>query len=567
MNKFFVQLALISSLFIAGISHAWTIEEFDIEANILADGTVNITESIKADFTGAPPKRGIFRDIPVQYRDENEALFNTPITDVKVVDQDGLNRMFAQSKNGSNLSLKIGNPNVYVDPKETYVISYNIAGVLNAFEAYDEFYWNVTGNEWEAPIQKATALVTLPTKSEFLKAKCLTGIIDSSDENCEFQVNEEAFAAGFKTTQPLTLGEGLTIVFGWEKDLVAIPERQMSFDFEAWAKKFQYLFLLFPVWGVARNLRIRNALKPKKTVIPLYHPPENLGVGLIGYFDRGKPHTRDLTALLTQLCVKGLLKIKETSPAGAFKSASYEFTALPRADVKLDKEEQFVYDHIVVAPGETLSLKKLVKKNKSIFKHANYQRLLNQIRLEVSHYFRFQLGSTQGFLKVMGLIFGGFFVFFLGFAFSLMAKSLLPAAALIIGTIAALSLPQFGKKGQLIQHDIKGYKMFLSTADKDRINWSEAQNIFEENLPYAIALNLTDKWAKVFGDKIQLPEWYEGQNISNIRSLEKGITATAARSITSSAPRSTASSRRSSGFSRGGGRSGGGFGGGGGGSW
>jgi len=179
MNKFFVQLALISSLFIAGISHAWTIEEFDIEANILADGTVNITESIKADFTGAPPKRGIFRDIPVQYRDENEALFNTPITDVKVVDQDGLNRMFAQSKNGSNLSLKIGNPNVYVDPKETYVISYNIAGVLNAFEAYDEFYWNVTGNEWEAPIQKATALVTLPTKSEFLKAKCLTGIIDS----------------------------------------------------------------------------------------------------------------------------------------------------------------------------------------------------------------------------------------------------------------------------------------------------------------------------------------------------------------------------------------------------
>jgi len=35
--------------------------------------------------------------------------------------------------------------------------------VINeALISYDEFYWNVTGNDWEADVQKATATVTLP---------------------------------------------------------------------------------------------------------------------------------------------------------------------------------------------------------------------------------------------------------------------------------------------------------------------------------------------------------------------------------------------------------------------
>ncbi len=562
MKKLFIHILLALTFFITGHASAWTIEAFNLEADIQTDGTVAITETIKADFTGQLQKHGIFRDIPVQFMDENNKKFKTPISNIEITDANNHAISFSKSRVGSNVSLKIGNANKYVKQSETYIIKYNISGVLNAFKEHDEFYWNVTGNEWKVPIKHATAIVTLPEKSKFLKAKCFTGKTDSTAQNCEFKLNESSSAAGFKTNQNLKQGEDFTIVFGWEKGLVRLPQRQMAFDYEGWAKKLQYLFLLFPLWGIARNLRIRNELKPHKAVIPLYHPPENLGVGLIGFFERGKPHTRDLTALLTQLCVKGLLSIKEIKPTGVFKKASYEFTALPSNNAKLDKEEQFVYDHLLIAPGETISLKALTKKD-SIFKYSNYQQLLNQIKKEVSHYFR---ASKIKPLKFLGSVFLFSSIFFGAIIFSVLAKSALPILFFITGAVATFALPQFDKKGQLLKHDIRGYKLFLNTADKERINWSEAQNIFEGNLPYAIALNMTDKWAKVFDDKIQPPEWFEGQNISNLSSLERGITRSASRAIVSSAPRSTSSSRGSSGFSRGG-RSGGGFGGGGGGSW
>ena len=150
--------------------------------------------------------------------------------------------------------------------------------------------------------------------------------------------------------------------------------------------------------------------------------------------------------------------------------------------------------------------------------------------------------------------------------FTGIAQSPLPIISVIAGSVAAVALPPLNKAGRLLKHDINGYKLFLKTADKQRINWSESQQIFEKNLPYAVALGLTDKWAKVFEGKIQIPDWYKGSSTPNFNQLQKSITTSAARSIRNSTPRSTSSSRGSSGFG-GGGSSGGGFGGGGGRSW
>ncbi len=564
MNKKFIQFILVLGLLL-NTAWAWHIKEFNVEAEIQSDGSVNITETIKADFSDNLKKHGIVRNIPFEYRDQNEQIYTTPLTDISVKDSHGGNHKFVKTKSGSDIRLKIGDGNKFVKPSETYVIKYSVEGVLNAFENHDEFYWNVTGNEWDAPIKKATALIMLPRSSETIQAKCFTGRNGSTDQNCEYQLNELRSGVGFKTTQDLNIREGFTIVFGWDKGLVAIPERKMSFDLEGWAKKYQYIFLLFPAWAAIKNFRIRNRLKPKKAVIPLYHPPAGLGVGLIGYFYRGKSSIRDLTALITQLCVKGLISIKETDAAGPFQKPDYEITALtPPANYQLDKEEQFVYDHLVLKPGESMSLKALVRRKNSIFKFKNYTRLLSHINQETKGYLR--SGNFSLLKLIIGIVLG-FHLFFASIVFSGLAQSVVPFIAFVIGSVTALALPKFNKDGQLIQHDIKGYKKFLMTADKKKINWSEAQNIFEANLPYAIALNVTDKWAQVFGDKIQTPDWYEGQSISNIKSLEKGITKTATRSISASAPRSTSSSRGRSGFSRGGGRSGGGSGGGGGSSW
>jgi len=564
MNKLFVRYFFLIPLFFANQTFAWTIEEFNLFADIQADGTVQIKETIQADFTNETYKHGIFRDIPAEYKDENGKTFKTPIQNITVTDVDGNRRNFTQSMEGSHLSLKIGDADKTVSEKETYVIKYTVSGVINAFEEHDEFFWNVTGNQWDSPIEKVAVVVGIPEVSNTYPMECFTGTEGSTEQNCSSQLGESMDIAFFRTTEPLAVGEGFTIVFGWDKGLVAIPERIYTFDFQYWAKRLQYLFLFFPLWATYRNFRIRKELKPQKALIPLYHPPENMGVGLIGFFDRGKSNTRDLTAVLTQLCVKGILKIKEIPASGAFGKESYEFTVLKAPDLPLDKEEQYVYDHLTLPPGKSATLKELTKASGSIFKYGQYQGLVNQIRLEVSHYFR---NSSVTPLKFLGLTFVFFWAFFFGIVGSAIANSLIPTLSLVGGIIALVALPMFGAKGQALKHDVEGYKLFLTTADKDRINWREAQNIFEKNLPYAIALDLTDKWAQVFGDKIQPPEWYESPNNSmNFGQLQRNITTSAASSITRSTPRTTSSSSGSSGFG-GGGSSGGGFGGGGGRSW
>jgi uncharacterized membrane protein len=132
-----------------------------------------------------------------------------------------------------------------------------------------------------------------------------------------------------------------------------------------------------------------------------------------------------------------------------------------------------------------------------------------------------------------------------------------------VGLIAFLILyPKRSKEGMGLAHEAKCYREFLETADLDKLDWAEKQEIFEKNLPYAVAFGLTAKWAKVFGDTIVEPKWMNGAGgVGNLAKNLDEITADIASNI--QAPQSSSGS---SGFG-GGGFSGGGSGGGGGGSW
>ena len=117
-----------------------------------------------------------------------------------------------------------------------------------------------------------------------------------------------------------------------------------------------------------------------------------------------------------------------------------------------------------------------------------------------------------------------------------------------------------------------GFREFLQTAEKDRINMLVEENphYFYSTLPYAMVLGVTDRWAKNFESIItQPPDWYRtdgyggtfntilfANSISNSMNSFNSVMSTPK-------PQSTSSS----GGSIGGGFSGGGSGGGGGSSW
>ncbi|MCV0426697.1 MAG: DUF2207 domain-containing protein [Roseibium sp.] len=161
----------------------------------------------------------------------------------------------------------------------------------------------------------------------------------------------------------------------------------------------------------------------------------------------------------------------------------------------------------------------------------------------------------------------------------------MPAFPLSVAALIAMNVLFFGligaptALGRQKLDEIEGLKLYLSVAEKDRLNMTEAPDMstihFEKLLPYAVALGVERPWAKAFEGWLATsagaaeasryhPGWYSGRTF-DARHISDSVGATAsamAGSFQSSLPAPDTSSSGSSG-----GSSGGGGGGGGGGGW
>jgi len=131
-------------------------------------------------------------------------------------------------------------------------------------------------------------------------------------------------------------------------------------------------------------------------------------------------------------------------------------------------------------------------------------------------------------------------------------------------------MPAKTKAGASVYMDILGFREFMIRAEKDHLERMGDSHLFSKFLPYAMALDVTDNWAKAFqGIYQQPPEWYVSP--LGIRTFDPYTFSHSIQSVTSTLSSAMFSSPRGSGGSGGGsgggGSSGGGFGGGGGGSW
>ncbi len=143
----------------------------------------------------------------------------------------------------------------------------------------------------------------------------------------------------------------------------------------------------------------------------------------------------------------------------------------------------------------------------------------------------------------------------------------------IMGMILCYTyLPKRTKYGNEMLGKLRGFKNFLETAEKDKLESLVMQNpnYFYDILPYTYVLDVSDKWIKKFESiSLQAPSWYDSPNNFEVSTFGTFInsTMTSAQNAMSSSPSSNSGGSSSSGGSSGGGSSGGGSGGGGGGSW
>ena len=169
------------------------------------------------------------------------------------------------------------------------------------------------------------------------------------------------------------------------------------------------------------------------------------------------------------------------------------------------------------------------------------------------------------FFSLWGLGFAG--IPSIGFLLPSLLVSIPYLIIYIIGIISIGAMIFFGKVlkkrtsyGNKVLGKVKGFKTFLETAEKDKLEAlvNENPTYFYDILPYAYVLDVTDVWMKKFENiALESPDWYSGTRPFNIVTFNSFMDSTM----------SQASSSMSSSSSSGGGSSGGGSGGGGGGSW
>lgn len=186
--------------------------------------------------------------------------------------------------------------------------------------------------------------------------------------------------------------------------------------------------------------------------------------------------------------------------------------------------------------------------------------------------FEMLFGKTPTPVKIFGLILGGMFWSFMVLPTIMQDISYL--VGYIIGIICVLGmilclvyLPKRTKYGNEMLGKIKGFKNFLETVEKEKLELLVMQNpnYFYDILPYTYVLGVSDKWIKKFETiSLQAPSWYDSSNAFDVSSFGTFMYSTM---ISAQGAMTSSPSSYSGGGSSGGGSSGGGSGGGGGGSW
>ena len=571
---FLLNLNLSLILFISpAFAQYFTINKFHSDIMIDEDSSVIVKETIEVEFHQS--RHGIYREIPFKYRDELGKVITTPTRVLSVTDESEKPWKYQVKKAGHLVTIRIGDAKRYVKGNQTYVITYEVENVILFFNDHDELYWNVTGNYWKAPIKEASATVslTIKDKSKNLMAAGYEGSYGSKEE-CGVETYDNS--GKFFTKRSLNMGEGLTIAFGWDKGLIFPPSSLKKF---LWAinPKENWIFLL-PIFSFLymANRWYRKGRDPRvrESVAVMYEPPKFDGKPItpaeVGTLVDEKLDPRDITSTIVGLAVKGYIKIEETKEEGlVFDKKDYYLKKIKGPDVNTSPFERELLERLVPggSPGIFVSdLKNKFYTHLPELKKALYGELIRK------KYFLSSPEKVRTSYMVSGIVILIFAT--LAFAFLLPGSGGKSFIAGILTGVPVLAFAKFmpvkTKAGASAYMDILGFQEFMNRAEKDRIERMGDMNLFSKFLPYAIALDVADNWAKAFEGIYQdPPDWYVSP--VGFRTFSPYAFTHSLNSVTSnlgsamfSAPRGTGGG--GGGFG-GGGSSGGGFGGGGGGSW
>jgi uncharacterized membrane protein YgcG len=542
----------------------------DYHSQITVDenGYLTVTETIRVQAEGEKINRGIYRDFPTRYKDKLGNHFVVEF-DVISVQRDGRAEPWHTEKKSNGVRVYIGSANRMLQPGlHEYEISFVTNRQLGFFKEHDELWWNVTGNGWSFPIDRVVATVDFPFRVavDDLELSVYMGRFGSKETSATAEV-VSASQVRFETTRPLKPWEGMSLVVAWPKGLVNEPGagqkiRWFLSDNGAAVVLLLGLLAVFAWYYWAWNKVGRD---PAKGVIfPRFKPPEGLSPAACRYVKDMSFNRNSFTAAIISLAVKGQLLIDEDDEEFALKRVS---DAKP---AELTRGERAVLEDLLPRPSSSI---KMDNEN-----YKDFQSARKALKTELKKEYLGRLFHLNGVYiapPVLMSIAAAIVAAFLDGGPPVWISYLVLTLALHGGFSYLMRAPT--PAGRLIMDEIAGFRMYLDTAEQDRLDRMRSPamtpEVFEAFLPYAYALGVENNWCQRFAREMPQevrqqsgyhPGWYSGRfhgmNALSHLGDDFGSSFSSAISSASSPPGSSSGSG-------GGGSSGGGGGGGGGGGW
>ncbi|MBP3731610.1 MAG: DUF2207 domain-containing protein, partial [Mailhella sp.] len=247
------------------------VQSFDAAVDVGSDGVITVEEKLLV--RTVPGGHGIFRDIPVvtRWREQGRAAM-----DILSVTLDGAPRPVDDVERNGNIV------RVYQRDKEKalepgvheFVLKYAMTGQIGMFENNDELTWNVTGHDWEQPIEKASCIVYCPRGAGFFGQKAWHdrhGGKKSGAVSMDRREENGRQVLHFATAGPILPGQELTVAAGWEKGFVSLPEGTWNLNTAATAILSALCALLAAYFSIVWYFFGRDP--QKGVIVPLFHPP------------------------------------------------------------------------------------------------------------------------------------------------------------------------------------------------------------------------------------------------------------------------------------------------------
>lgn len=591
-------------------AYDYTIDAYHVDMKVTKQNTYRITEQIKVNFNYS--RHGIYRDIPllnkIEREDGSSDRVMAKIENINCTDTFSASREKIDGRDYCRL--QIGDKDKTISGEKMYTISYDYKMGNDVLAGNDELYYNIIGTGWTSPIRNVTFTIEMPETFDENKLGMSYGSYGNALlEGLTYRIDGNTIHGELDSYITLWPGQGVTVRLLLKEGYFDHVEEFPRLALFSIAIAIFGAILAFVLWYIyGRDDPVVETVE--------FYPPNGLNSLELAFAYKGSVDNEDAVSLLVYLAQKGYVQIREEGKRGFVIEKVKDYDGFNEAE-RIFFYGLFSHKNVVTKSDLKNSFYKTINKvkalvdnkaNRKIIYYANsinkgwilwlltilsfVLALMIPIR-DFQYSLLYGLGAGVGAAVVVCLgysalfapnskpwerilVFAVFVAIGIGVYYFLIADALRYASSwyttavildLILASVMMFFCAYMYKRtpyGTEILGKIRGFRTFLDTAEKDRLEAlvNDDPQYFYEILPYTYVLDLSNKWMKKFETiAVEPPQWYYSTNHSMFDVMMFHHFMNATMSQATSSMTSTPSS------SSGGGFSGGGSGGGGGGSW